>query len=347
MSQIAPFVFIATINICRFIYSSNEERINRECEHIRHCLRKLSNPQTGIELTLEDVLNDVSIVNKMFMNVDGVVDDHPQNYRVKVSPVFRGSRNVFVKLLKFSSAFAHLFGSIEFDFEVCKKNVDDDVDSDDDADDDGFERVDVIRRCDIATFYRVVVPALKQITERADNERALATKATLMSTRTTREDRGISGEECSICLDSNLEVVAKCGHGFCCECYTRWLQKKKECAICRQKLPSLDHGGAFSIVSFSELGVSGTASTTLNAFSQTVDRFVLDESETDNNNNNNNSDNTNNNNNAGIDENTIFGQEASIAWLQSRIQKFPFVSADEALSFRKFKQSLASHSTHR
>ena len=88
-------------------------------------------------------------------------------------------------------------------------------------DDDDYEHVYVIRRCSIETFYRVVVPALRQITERYENrEQNEETARQIEENEDTipREDRGVAGEECSICLDASLEVIAKYGQ-FCHRCY--------------------------------------------------------------------------------------------------------------------------------
>ena len=44
-----------------------------------------------------------------------------------------------------------------------------DVDDDDVDGNEEFEHVHVVRRCSIETFYRVVVPALRQISEKYEN----------------------------------------------------------------------------------------------------------------------------------------------------------------------------------
>ena len=137
---------------------------------------------------------------------------------------------MFVKLLKYNSSFAHVFGSIEFDFEVVKRREEkreneengekrrewekreeggfvkaerrENEDSllaeeEERNDDDDFEDVYVIRRCSIETFYRVVVPALRQITERYENrEQNEETAGQIEENEDNipREDRGVAGE---------------------------------------------------------------------------------------------------------------------------------------------------------
>jgi hypothetical protein len=370
IENLVIFGIVGAIRTTQWLYSTHEERINREVEHIRSSLQKIGNRVKGLRgfsLTFEELIQDVSVANKCFESEGLVRLLEEKEFRYRVTPVFRGNGNVFVKLLKYNSAFAHAFGNVEFDFEVVerrrKENEGGDekeekekeewekreeggfvrasharaeeIEEDDDdgnKDDDEFEHVHVIRRCSIETFYRVVVPALTQITERYENERENEggrTVETAGDDATTRTDRGVAGEECSICLESSLEVIARCGHGFCQECYTRWLRRSGTCALCREPLPSTDHGGAFSLVSFSEVF---TTDPPLSAsFSQTGG--------------------SERRNDEGEDGETTelenfqicFGNEASLEWLKHRMSAFDVVCEQDVSAFRKFRHSLFTH----
>ena len=202
-----------------------------------------------------------------------------------------------------------------------------DVDDDDVDGNEAFEHVHVVRRCSIETFYRVVVPALRQISEKYENRENEETRRLLEveDVTTTRTDRGVTGEECSICLDASLEVIARCGHGFCQECYARWLRRSGTCALCRERLPTTDHGGAFSLVSFSEISTEVPLSA---SFSQTNHRGDAEDEEEE------------------PEEETLenfqicFGNEASLEWLKHRLSTFDVVCEQDVSAFRKFKQTL-------
>jgi hypothetical protein len=49
-----------------------------------------------------------------------------------------------------------------------------------------------------------------------------------------------------------LEVVTRCGHAYCEECYLRWLavSRSRECPLCRQRLGRYD---AYALVGEEEL----------------------------------------------------------------------------------------------
>ena len=61
---------------------------------------------------------------------------------------------------------------------------------------------------------------------------------------------------CAICMDGTLEVVTKCGHAYCEECYLRWLavSRSRECPLCRQRLGRYD---AYALVGEEELEERG------------------------------------------------------------------------------------------
>ena len=368
IENLVIFGIVGAIRTTQWLYSTHEERINREVEHIRSSLQKIGNRVKGLRgfsLTFEELIQDVSVANKCFESEGLVRLLGEKEFRYRVTPVFRGNGNVFVKLLKYNSAFAHAFGNVEFDFEVVERRRKENEGGDEkeekekeewekreeggfvrasharaeeieenrddgNKDDDEFEHVHVIRRCSIETFYRVVVPALRQITERYENERENEGERTVQTigddATTTRTDRGVAGEECSICLESSLEVIARCGHGFCQECYTRWLRRSGTCALCREPLPSTDHGGAFSLVSFSEVF---TTDPPLSAsFSQTGGRERRNDEGEDGE--------TNELENFQI----CFGNEASLEWLKHRMSAFDVVCEQDVSAFRKFRHSL-------
>ena len=360
IENLVIFGIVGAIRTTQWLYSTHEERINREVEHIRMYLKRCGDKMKGLkgfDLSFEEVLGDVSTANKC-LESDGLrnlLDN--KKFRLRVTPVFRGNGNVFVKLLKYNSSFAYAFGNVEFDFEVVKRRKDkeekeeekrewekreeggfvrsvaatregeSDVDDDDVDGNEEFEHVHVVRRCSIETFYRVVVPALRQISEKYENRENEETRRLLEveDVTTTRTDRGVTGEECSICLDASLEVIARCGHGFCQECYARWLRRSGTCALCRERLPTTDHGGAFSLVSFSEICTEVPLSA---SFSQTNHRGDAEDEEEE------------------PEEETLenfqicFGNEASLEWLKHRLSTFDVVCEQDVSAFRKFKQTL-------
>ena len=365
IENLVIFGIVGAIRTTQWLYSTHEERINREVEHIRSALTRIGKHAKGLQgfsLSFEEVLSDVAVANKCFSS-DGLKgllsSDVTEEFRYRVTPVFRGNGNVFVKLLKYNSSFAHVFGSIEFDFEVVKRreekreneengekrrewekreeggfvkaerceNEDSLLAEEEEMnDDDDYEHVYVIRRCSIETFYRVVVPALRQITERYENrEQNEETARQIEENEDTipREDRGVAGEECSICLDASLEVIARCGHGFCHECYTRWLRRSATCALCRERLPTTDHGGAFSLVSFSEVNTEVPLSASFSRVEGTEEEHREDED---------------------AEEGTLedfqicFGNEASLEWLKHRLSTFDIVCEQDVSEYRKMKR---------
>ena len=52
--------------------------------------------------------------------------------------------------------------------------------------------------------------------------------------------------ECSICRETMTRTVIKlsCDHFFCEDCIVSWLDRKKECPLCRHSVPSVVGGGA-------------------------------------------------------------------------------------------------------
>ncbi|CAL6287195.1 unnamed protein product [Bathycoccus prasinos] len=331
IENLVIFGIVGAIRTTQWLYSTHEERINREVEHIRMYLKRCGDKMKGLkgfDLSFEEVLGDVSTANKC-LESDGLrnlLDD--KKFRLRVTPVFRGNGNVFVKLLKYNSAFAYAFGNMEFDFEVVKRRKDKEEKEEEKREwekreEGGFTTTTWMETKSLNTctssadvrlrrFIAWSFPALRQISEKYENRENEETRRLLEveDVTTTRTDRGVTGEECSICLDASLEVIARCGHGFCQECYARWLRRSGTCALCRERLPTTDHGGAFSLVSFSAISTEVPLSA---SFSQTNHRGDAEDEEEE------------------PEEETLenfqicFGNEASLEWLKHRLSTFDVV----------------------
>jgi hypothetical protein len=95
--------------------------------------------------------------------------------------------------------------------------------------------------------------------------------------------------------------------------------------LCRERLPTTDHGGAFCLVSFSEISTEVPLSA---SFSQTNHRGDAEDEEEE------------------PEEETLenfqicFGNEASLEWLKHRLSTFDVVCEQDVSAFRKFKQTL-------
>ncbi len=47
-------------------------------------------------------------------------------------------------------------------------------------------------------------------------------------------------EPCAICLEDIKEPhKTKCNHVFCKDCIVKWRKKKKDCPLCRTKIPGI------------------------------------------------------------------------------------------------------------
>jgi hypothetical protein len=68
------------------------------------------------------------------------------------------------------------------------------------------------------------------------------------------DDAADDDSVCAICMDGTLEVVTRCGHAYCEECYLRWLAVSRECPLCRQRLGRYD---AYALVGEEELEERG------------------------------------------------------------------------------------------
>ena len=106
IENLVIFGIVGAIRTTQWLYSTHEERINREVEHIRSALTRIGKHAKGLQgfsLSFEEVLSDVAVANKCFSS-DGLKgllsSDVTEEFRYRVTPVFRGNGNVFVKLLK-------------------------------------------------------------------------------------------------------------------------------------------------------------------------------------------------------------------------------------------------------
>lgn len=137
----------------------------------------------------------------------------------------------------------------------------------DGLDADGYDFVGgPCRRATLAEFYTLIRPALHRIgvdaTPAAAREarEARAARAprppSIASDADTRTDAAADDSDdssvCAICMDGTLEVVTRCGHAYCEECYLRWLavSRSRECPLCRQRLGRYD---AYALVGEEEL----------------------------------------------------------------------------------------------
>ena len=48
------------------------------------------------------------------------------------------------------------------------------------------------------------------------------------------EDNSGSDEQCSICMDRNMNVTLKCSHRFCKECIDQWAKQTATCPVCNR-----------------------------------------------------------------------------------------------------------------
>lgn len=150
------------------------------------------------------------------------------------------------------------------------ENDDDEEDNDEDEeDDDAFEHVAVCRRMTLAQFYTMLRPSLHQIAvdfqgagggigggpPPLPSEGGIGPSA---STSSRRGPGGLIDEDdglCSICMDGALEVVTRCTHAFCEECYLRWLALSRECPLCRERLGlelTGSNDGSYALVSWGQ-----------------------------------------------------------------------------------------------
>lgn len=140
----------------------------------------------------------------------------------------------------------------------------------DGLDADGYDFVGgPCRRATLAEFYTLIRPALHRIGVDATPAAARQAREARLSARApdrppsiasdadtptdaSSADDGGDDSVCAICMDGTLEVVTKCGHAYCEECYLRWLavSRSRECPLCRQRLGRYD---AYALVGEEEL----------------------------------------------------------------------------------------------
>ena len=67
IENLVIFGIVGAIRTTQWLYSTHEERINREVEHIRSALTRIGKHVKGLKgfsLTFEEVLSDVAVANK-------------------------------------------------------------------------------------------------------------------------------------------------------------------------------------------------------------------------------------------------------------------------------------------
>lgn len=118
------------------------------------------------------------------------------------------------------------------------------------------------RRATLAEFYTLIRPAMHRIGVDATPAAARAARAARVprpsaiasDADTRRDDAAADDSVCAICMDGTLEVVTRCGHAYCEECYLRWLAVSRDCPLCRQRLGRYD---AYALVGEEELEERG------------------------------------------------------------------------------------------
>ena len=156
----------------------------------------------------------------------------------------------FFRALRVGPRLAALVGSVVVDVEEVDARGDPEPRIDDDeassspaADDEGFEHVAACRRATLAEFYTMIQPALRQIA--VDRVPMRASLSAPPSRSSGAIDGVLEDDEdlCAVCFDGALEVVTRCGHSYCEECYLRWLSISRECPLCRERLGAELRGG--------------------------------------------------------------------------------------------------------
>ena len=49
-------------------------------------------------------------------------------------------------------------------------------------------------------------------------------------------EKFVDNQLCPICLQNNFNIITECGHSFCEECFTKWMEENETCPTCRQKV---------------------------------------------------------------------------------------------------------------
>jgi hypothetical protein len=139
-----------------------------------------------------------------------------------------------------------------------------------DDDDDSFEHVGVCRRMTLAQLYTMLRPSLHQIAVEQIHAAFTAAAGDGAPRSPPTSPPGLIDDDdglCSICMDSALQVVTRCTHAFCEECYLRWLALSRECPLCRERLGlelTGTNDGSYALVSWGDhvSNIAAAANTT-------------------------------------------------------------------------------------
>ena len=245
MAAVAAFIGIFA---ARILLDNIEEITLRERETIAHCVRNFRVPR-GPRLDLDSCLRDVADANRMLADL---AREEGWRFRHRCSLVYRpgAGQETFFRALRVGPRLAALVGSVVVDVEEVDVRGDPEPRIDDDeassspaADDEGFEHVAACRRATLAEFYTMIQPALRQIAvDRVPMRASLSAPPVappVQSTTSLEDDEDL----CAVCFDGALEVVTRCGHSYCEECYLRWLSISRECPLCRERLGAELRGG--------------------------------------------------------------------------------------------------------
>lgn len=219
----------------------------------------------GPRLEFETVLADVAAANAMLARLAASrpsSEGAPQQ-RFVVSLAWRGNPRTFLKALSVGRALAALTGDVAVDVETrpvgaaspsaasrrarCRaaaakraaRRADGDAAADEgDEADEAFVDAVPVRRATLQQFYSFLRPCLMQIL--ADDAAAARASARSQSAAAAVDEPDDS--TCAICLDAAVDTVSPCAHAYCLDCYTRWRQTCRGCALCRAPLPA-ERGG--------------------------------------------------------------------------------------------------------
>ncbi len=250
MSAVAAFVAVV---FARAVLEEVGPIILRERETIAQCVKNFRVPR-GPRLDLSSCLRDVADANRAL--ADPAVDVRPRpGWRYRCTLVYRAGlgQAAFFRALRIGPRVAALVGSVDVDVEEVpeRRTARDEggvsTANDDDADDDdGFEHVAACRRMTLAEFYTMLRPALSQIAVDRVPAEALSASQELPPSaappaRDTATHHAFADDDdddqcCAICMDAPHEVVTRCAHAYCEECYLRWLSISRECPLCRDPL---------------------------------------------------------------------------------------------------------------
>ena len=252
----------------RMFYDTFEDFIARERETIAVWLNSHRPLWVGgPNVDLPTALCDVAEVNRTLADPALMPDAPRPGWRYKCSLVYSSGmgQRAFFRALRVGPRLASMVGTVAVDVEEVRVTGESVAGEEEDApeavgvgnveeeeeeeeEEDG-ELVSVCRRMRLEQFYGSLRPALMQIAANAAAREPSPPPAAPPADGLIDEDDGL----CSICMDEKLEVVTRCTHAFCDECYTRWLTVSRDCPLCRERLALELTGtneGSYALVSW-------------------------------------------------------------------------------------------------